>query len=119
MTILVMKELAIRCFQQSLDLLEKPSSNRAIGDAVISGETHGHDRTHSNAFAVRHDARPDLADRQDSALRRVDDRNKVIDAEHAQIRDRESTTLIVQRKEFFILRFFRKLAALLAQLLQR
>src|SRR5215468_4822181 len=117
MTILVMKELAIRCFQQSLDLLEKPSSDRAIDDAVIGGETHGHDRTHSNAFAVRHDARPNLADRQDSALRRVDDRDKTINPEHAEIRHRESTTLVVQRKEFFILRFFSQLAAYFGQLL--
>src|SRR5262249_59121303 len=101
MTILVMKELAIRCFQQSLDLLEKPSSDRAIDDAVIGGETHGHDRTHSNAFAVRHDARPHLADRQDSALRRVADRGKTINPHKTQILDPESTTPLLQTEQIF------------------
>ena len=32
------------------------------------------------------------------ALRRIDDRDKTIDAEHAEIRDREGAAFVVQRK---------------------
>src|SRR4030095_528791 len=112
MTILAMKELEIRLFEQSLDLLEKPSSDCPIDDAVIGGETHGHYRTHSNALAVRHDAWTDLADRKSRTLRRIDDGDETIDAEHAQVRDRESTAFVIQWKKFFLLRFVGQLATL-------
>src|SRR5262249_59855820 len=111
MTILVMKELAIRCFQQSLALLEKPSSDRAIDDAVIGGETHGHDRTHSNAFAVRHDARPRLADRQDSALRRGDDRGKNIKPQQSQSFEPGNNPPPIHREKVFFFSFFPPFAA--------
>ena len=61
----------------------------------------------------------DLADRENRALRRIDDGDKTIDAEHTEIRDRESTAFVVQRKKFFLLRLVRQLAALFGQLLER
>src|SRR4249920_635162 len=114
-----MEELEIRLFEQSLDLLEKPSGNRPIDDAVIGGETHGHYRTHSNAFAVRHDAWPDLADCKNRTLRRINDGDETLDAEHTKVRDRESTAFVVQRKKFFLLRLVGQLAALLGKLFER
>src|SRR4030095_787869 len=111
-----MKELKMRRFEQSLDLLEKPSSDRAVGNAVIGGESRGHYRTHSNAFAVRHDAWTDLADSKNRTLRRINDGDEAIHTEHAEVRDRESTTFVVQRKKFSLLRLVRQLAALFAQL---
>ena len=97
----------IRLFQESLDLLEKPSRDGPIDDAVIGGETHGHYRTHSNAFAVRHDAWTDPADCKNRTLRRIDDGDETIHAEHAKVGNRESTAFVVQRKSFF----FRALSA--------
>src|SRR5215475_14603542 len=118
MTILVMKELAIRRFQESLDLLEKPSGDRSVDNTVGRGETHGHHRPHSNTFAVRDNARPNLANCKDRALRRIDDSDEAVHTKHPKIRDRESTAFIIQREKFFLLRLLRQLAAFFGQLLQ-
>src|SRR5262245_31465266 len=107
MTILVMKELEISCFQESLNFLEKPSSDRSIDDTVVGRETHGHHRPHSNTFAVRDNARPNLANCKDRALRRIDDSDEAVHTKHPKIRDRESTAFVVTREKFFLLRLLR------------
>jgi hypothetical protein len=86
---------------------------------MIGRKAHGHHRSNRDAFAVGNDARSDLADGEDGALRRIDNGDKVINAEHTEIRDRESTTILIQREESFLLRLFSELATLLSQLLQR
>ena len=78
-----------------LDLLEKASSDGAIDNSMIGGKTHGHHRADRDAFAVGDDTRRHLANSEDGALRRVDDRDKVINAKHTEIGDRESTTFVI------------------------
>ncbi len=79
----------------SLDLLQKSSSDRAIDNSMVGGNAHGHHRAHRDALAVGHDTRRDVANGEDGALRRIDNRDKVINAEHTEIGDRESTTIII------------------------
>ena len=71
-------------------------------------------RTDCDGVAVGHYAGRDPANCENRALRRIDDRDKIIDAEHTEIRDGKGSALVVQREEFFLLRFFDKLAALFA-----
>ena len=105
MTILAMEELEFRPFQQSFDLLQKASGDGAVDDAMVGRQNHGHQRADRKHAFVGDDARSDLADCQNGALRRIDDRDKTIDAEHTEIGHRESTAFVIERKKFFLLRF--------------
>jgi hypothetical protein len=81
--------------------LQQLRPQRAVDDPVIDAERDGHDRGHGQ-FAIRADdgflhAR---AHREDRAVGRVDDGVEIVDAEHAEVGDREAAADIFMRREF-------------------
>ena len=84
----------------SISFLKAARNSRADGavdDAVIDRERAAHHRG-DRELAVLHDgALLAGADRQDAALRRVDDGGELLDAEHAEIGDREAAALDTPR----------------------
>ena len=61
-----------------------PSTTRWSHDSVIARRLPGDDRAVGDDGDVAH-----LTDGEDGALGRIDDRRELVDAEHAQVRDRE------------------------------
>ena len=68
---------------------------------MVGGQCRGHHGFDLDAVAVREHARRDSSNGKDSALRRIDDRDEAIDAEHAEIRHCKSSAFVVEGEEVF------------------
>src|SRR5258706_16141157 len=113
MMILAMKRLHSWLFKTSLNFSEKARGNGAVDDPVIGRQRRGHQRFDREHAVVGNDPRRDASDGQYGALRRVDDRDETIDAEHAEIGNRKRSAFVIERQEVFVLRLVGQLAALL------
>ena len=76
---------------------QEARGDRAIDDAMIGGERGGHHRPHRDTDSIGDGTRRNTAHRENSALRRIDDRDKSIDAKHAEIGDGESSAFVIER----------------------
>src|SRR6266536_1871905 len=79
--------------QEGLDRPEEVRSRRAVQRAVVAGQRQGHQRTGLEARLRGHGFGLDCPDREDRRLRRVEDGNEPLDAEHAEVRDREGAAV--------------------------
>src|SRR5579864_9290802 len=75
---------------------------------MIAGHGHGHDRGDFDLVADGDGAFFASANSQDRGMRRVDHGGEILDAEHAQIRDRKTTAFELRRLELLGARAFRK-----------
>src|SRR5580658_11130800 len=91
-------------FQQALDRLEEGRSRRPIHDPVITAEGQLHDIPRNNRPIPDDRNRLDGTYRQDTGIRRIDDRRELIYAEHTHIGDGECTSFPFSRLELFTLR---------------
>src|ERR671912_297117 len=89
-----------RKFQQTAKCLEKFCAGRAIDDAMVTTHRDTQPATYHDIATDDHRFWLNAADREDAALRRIDDRREVIDAEHAEIRDGECGPRVLFRLEF-------------------
>src|SRR5262245_29276646 len=74
-----------RIFDERLEGSQELRANSAVDGAVIAGEGTAHDRRHGDRAILDHRALLAGADRQDAAMRRIDDRGKVAHTVHAEI----------------------------------
>src|SRR5581483_1421068 len=86
-------------FDEALEGLHEPCPDGAVDDAMVAGDRAGHHRP-DRELSIDDD-RALLAgpDREDAALRRVDDGGELLDPEHAEIGDRERAALVILRTE--------------------
>src|SRR4051794_14135518 len=85
--------------------LQKLRAGGAIDHAMIAAHRDSHTLTNLE-LSIDHDGHfLDAADGEDSCLWRIDDRSKLIDAEHAEVGDRESGTSVLLGSEFALAGF--------------
>src|ERR1700730_4367443 len=82
-----------RIFDQALEGLEEGRTNRAVDHAMVDRQRAGHDRRDGQRAVLDDRTLFAGADRQDGAVRRIDDGGEFLDAEHAEVRDREGAAL--------------------------
>src|SRR5258707_2754172 len=89
-----------RVFDELPEGGEELRADRAVDNAVIARQSAGHHRRDRELPVLDDRARLAGADREDAALRRVDDRFELEDAIHAEIGDRESAALELLELQF-------------------
>lgn len=105
--------------ERCLECLHPLGGQRTIDNAVVRRDRRLHHLHGPEALVrrlVRHKACLCRADRQDTALRRVDDRREVGRAHHAHVRNRERAALVFFRLQLAVARLLGELLALLANL---
>jgi len=86
-----------RIFQVTFKSGQPPSANSTIHVSVIGAQGHLHDlNSFETSLFLRswNEFSLSRADSKNARLRWVDDSGKVVDPEHAKVRDCESTTLV-------------------------
>src|SRR5579875_697674 len=82
----------IRAFEKLLDALQELGRWGTVHDPVVKGQAQPHGWAHRELTGASDCSLCDLSDAENSALRPVDNRRECFDPEHAEVRDRESTT---------------------------
>ena len=92
-----------RVFQVFDDRFQQFRPKRAVDDPVIDAQRDRHHRGNGQFAILAHDRFLDArAYSQDRAMRRVDHRIKIVDAEHAEVGDGEGSADILMRREFLV-----------------
>src|ERR1700761_6392739 len=86
-----------RFFDELPERLQEAGAGRTIDDPVIAGQRDGHHRRGLDLVADHHSALLACAHCHDRGMRRVDHGGEILDAEHAEIGDREGAALELLR----------------------
>src|SRR5262245_23533061 len=82
----------VRLLQDLLDPAQEVGGRLAVDDPVVEGQAQPHRRPDHDLATARDRLLDDLADAEDRALGRVDDRCEDVDARPAEVGDREGAT---------------------------
>src|SRR5262252_7919400 len=82
-------EEAERLLEKPLHVLQEASAHRAVHHAVVARDRHLHPAADPDLAMIGDRLLDHRAHRQDGALRRIDDRGKLLDVVHAEVRDGE------------------------------
>src|ERR1700722_8222828 len=84
----------VRLLEDAAQCIQPVRPDDAVDHAMIAGQRHV-ERCNGTRLSGSYDyARPSGADRQNGAMRRIDDGGEALDAEHPEIRDAEGSSHI-------------------------